>query len=258
MISCNSRIRHPVVGLSLSRETNELPSSRSLAKFPPDAQATSDALVEADQTAATPVDGDMAAKIGDGTSSLDEVKVSRERAGQAVEVGQQVPEELAEGWAKRGLPARLCDEDRRSKGPFIASVVVGEAFEHVAPLSGRRCLDATPPDRVRVGCHRCRHNHGRCAGPHLRRDRQSSGWAAHVQGGGRVRWALIVSYGLPNYAIRIRPYDGASLATLEVWPARTTAMTMSGLATFSGWLLRSDERVRTLGLARSRLRTVLG
>jgi len=70
--------------------------------------------------------------------------------------------------------------------------------------------------------------------------------------------ALIVSYGLPNYAIRIRPYGRDSIATLVMWPARTTALTMSGLPMLSVWPPRSDERGRTLDSVRSRSRTVPG
>ena len=70
--------------------------------------------------------------------------------------------------------------------------------------------------------------------------------------------ALIVSYGLPNYAIRIRSYDRDPAETLVMWPVRTAAVTMSGLSTFSVWPPRSDERGRLLSSARSRSRTVPG
>lgn len=70
--------------------------------------------------------------------------------------------------------------------------------------------------------------------------------------------ALIVSYGLPNYAIRIRPYERDWLATLKMWPARMTAVMTSGLSMLNAWQLHCAERARTRGSARSRSRTELG
>lgn len=70
--------------------------------------------------------------------------------------------------------------------------------------------------------------------------------------------ALIVSYGLPNYAIQIRPYGRDWLATLKMWPAKMTAMTVSGLPMLNAWQLRSAERVGKRSSARSRSRTEPG
>lgn len=70
--------------------------------------------------------------------------------------------------------------------------------------------------------------------------------------------ALIVSYGLPNYAIRIRPYERARVATLEVWPAGTTAVTKNGPHTLSAWPPHFDKLVNMLGSAKSRLHIVPG
>jgi len=69
--------------------------------------------------------------------------------------------------------------------------------------------------------------------------------------------ALIVSYGLPNYAIRIRPYLHVGLATLKRWPTMTTLLTKSGLCTLSAWRRRFAALEKTPALARSRWLTAL-
>lgn len=115
-------------------------------------------------------------------------------------------EQLCERRAEARASSRLRDKDRCSQRPFITCVVAREGLEHVCPLCRRWYFDASPPDGVRVGCHGRSHIRGRCTG--LARDATGSHRAGQhtCKEAEESDGALIVSYGLRNYAIRNRPY----------------------------------------------------
>ncbi len=96
-----------------------------------------------------------------------------------------------------------------------------------------------------------RRNRGRTHGPTPRGDQLSSGWAAHVQGTAEyVRRTWIVSYGLRNYAIRIRPYDRATFTTLMRCPGGTNRSKRSGARIPSASRHRFDPPVSVPASAR--------
>ena len=233
--------------------------TRAFTKYAPDTQAASDALVETDQSAPAPFDGDMSSEAGDSSSALHELETGWKGRRQAVALRQQMSEELSERRSKSGPTPSLRDEDRSCQRPFLCGVLPGEALEHIRPCGRWWGPDTAPPDWVQLKCHCLCHNRGRCTG--LAHDATGSHRAGqHTCKERRMSpaEAVIVSYGLPNYAIRIRPYAHGWIATLEMWPARMTAPTTSGPRTLNAWPSRFDEPANTLVSARSRSHTEPG
>lgn len=112
---------------------------------------------------------------------------------------------------------------------------------------------AIPRHQIGLGSGSTNHrrNRGRTHGPTPRGDQLSSGLAAHVQGTAEyVRRALIVSYGLRNYAIRIRPYRRLTFSTLMGWLGGTNRSKRSGARTRGALRLRSDPPVSGSASAR--------
>lgn len=173
-------------------------------------------------------------------------------------VRHEVREQFRERRSEACASPRLRDEDRRSQRPFITCVVAREGLEHVCPLCRRWCFDASPPDGVRVGCHGRSHIRGRCTG--LARDATGSHRAGQhtCKEAEESDVALIVSYGLRNYAIRNRPYRYGSIGTLGRWATVTLALTRSGLPTLRSWRQRFVELARAPGSAKSKWLTEQG
>jgi len=61
---------------------------------------------------------------------------------------------------------------------------------------------------------------------------------------------MIVSYGLPNYAIRIRPYAGADISTLVRCASETMTLRLNGLPLLSASRLHYAPLAIALALAR--------
>jgi hypothetical protein len=214
------------------------------------AETTCHAQIPTNQLSTSPINRDMAAKARDHASALKKLEPVGQRPRNARRIWQEMSKKLGKGRSVPSAPSELRNVDSRGKGPTITGIGSSELFEHVGPDSRRRSCSPTPPDWIGVGSHKRLHNHSRTQRPLPRRDRLTSGSAAHVQIAEEFPMNRIVSYGLRNYAIQNRPSDPYGVIRLGGWPGETNSLTKTGEITPSASQRRSAQLGRAPGSAK--------